>query len=82
MVQRYILAKSNRGTVITRGVAVSTAKALMKRNPHLIGNVDVKSSHWVQSLYPQNGFPPLPGYNIKTGNAGGRIEINKIAVSS
>ena len=27
MVQRYFLAASNRGSVITRGVAVSTAKA-------------------------------------------------------
>ena len=50
MVQRYILAASNRGSVITRGVAVSTGKALMTRNSHLIGNVDVESSHWAQSL--------------------------------
>ena len=56
MVQRYILAASNRGSVITRGVAVSTAKALMTRNPHLIGNVDVESSHSAQSLYRRMGF--------------------------
>ena len=56
MVQRYILAASNRGSVITLAVAVSTAKALMTRNPHLIGNVDVESSHWVQSLYHRMGF--------------------------
>ena len=56
IVQRYIPATSNRGSVITRGVTVSTAKALMTRNPHLIGNVDVKSSHWAQSLYRRMGF--------------------------
>ena len=51
MVQRYFLAASNRGSVIARGVAVSTAKALVTRNSHLIGNVDVESSHyWAQSL--------------------------------
>ena len=56
MVQCYILAASNRGSVITRGVAVSIAKALMTRNPHLIGDVDVESSHWAQSLYHRMGF--------------------------
>ena len=56
MVQCYILAASNRGSVITRGVAVNTAKALMARNPHLISNVDVKSPHWTQSLYRRMGF--------------------------
>ena len=35
MVQLYILAASNRGSFITRGVAVSTAKALMTMNPYL-----------------------------------------------
>ena len=56
MVQRYILAASNRGSVITRGVAVSTAKALMTRNPHLNGNVDVESSHRAQNLCRRMGF--------------------------
>ena len=56
MVQRYILEASNRGSVITRGVAVSTAKALTAKNLHLIGNVDVESSHWAQSLYRRMGF--------------------------
>ena len=55
-VQRYILAASNRGGVISRGVAVSTAKALMCRHPNLIGNVDIESSHWAQSLFRRMGF--------------------------
>ena len=56
IVQRFILAASNRGSVITRGIAVSTAKALLTRNPHLIGNVDVESLHWAQSLYRRMCF--------------------------
>ena len=28
----------------------------MTRNPHLIGDVDVESSHWAQSLYHRMGF--------------------------
>ena len=56
MVQRYILAASNRGSLITQGVAVSTAKALMTRNQHFICNVDVESSHWAQNLYRRMGF--------------------------
>ena len=54
--KRQPYAVSNRGLVITRGVAVSTAKVLMTRNPHLIGNVDVEPSHWAQSLYCRMGF--------------------------
>ena len=56
MVQRYILATSNRGAVISRGVAVSTAKALMARYSNLIGSVDIESSHWAQSLFRRVGF--------------------------
>ena len=56
IVQRFILAASNRASVITRGIAVSTAQALLTRNPHLIGNMDVESSHWAQSLYRKMGF--------------------------
>ena len=43
-------------SIITRGVAVSTAKALMTRNPHLNGNVDVESSHRAQNLFRRMGF--------------------------
>ena len=56
IVQRFILAASNRASVITRGIAVSTAQALLTRNPHLIGNMDVESSHWAQSLYRRMCF--------------------------
>ena len=36
IVQRFILAASNQGSVITRGIAVSTAKALLTRNHILL----------------------------------------------
>ena len=56
MVQKYIQAASNRGSVITRDVALNIAKVLMKKNPNLIGNIDLSSSHWAQSLYRRKGF--------------------------
>ena len=74
MVQCYILEASNRGSVITRGVAVSTAKALMARNPHLIGNVDVESSHWAQSLYRRMGFRRRQATTSKLGIPEGALK--------
>ena len=47
MVHTYIMAASNRGAVITRSMAVSTAKALMKQYPDTVGNIDIDKSHWV-----------------------------------
>ena len=43
-------------SIITRGVAVSTAKALMTRNPHFIGSVDIESLQWAQRLFRRMGF--------------------------
>ena len=56
MVQTYIMAASNRGMVITRSMAVSTARALMKRYPDAIANIDIENSHWAQSLFRRMGF--------------------------
>ena len=56
MVQNDINAASNRGAVITRSVAISTAKALMKRHPNIFGNIDLDNSHWAQSLFQRIGF--------------------------
>ena len=56
MVQRYILGASNRGAVITRAVAVSAAKALLKKYPNIVGNIDYDSSSWAKSLYTGMGF--------------------------
>ena len=56
MVQRYILGASNRGAVITRAGAVSAAKALLKKYPNVVGNIDLDSSSWAKSLFTRMGF--------------------------
>jgi len=56
MVQKYLLAASNRGAVITRASAVSAAKALLKKYLNVVGNIDLESSYWVKSLFVQMGF--------------------------
>ena len=56
MVQKYILAASNRGAVITRASAVSTAKTLLKKYPNVVGKVDLDSSSWAKSLFLRMGF--------------------------
>ena len=35
---------------------MSAAKVIMERYPRLIGSVDIKSSHWAQSLFRRLGF--------------------------
>ena len=56
MVQSYIVSMSNRGAVISRSIANSAAKALMKKLPGIIGNIDVDSSSWAQSLFRRMGY--------------------------
>ena len=56
MVQRYLLAASNRGAVLTRASAVSAAKALLKKYPNIVGDIDIESSSWAKSLYQRMGF--------------------------
>ena len=56
MVQRYLVAANNRGAVISKAVAISTAKVLMSRFPHLVGSIDIGWSHLAQSLFRKMGF--------------------------
>ena len=56
MVQKYLLAASDRGAVLSKVSAVSAAKALSKKYPNAGGNVDLESSSWAKSLYKQMGF--------------------------
>ena len=56
MVQTYIHGLSSRGAVITWAVANAAAKALMKKYPGVIGEIDVDSSYWAQSLFRRMGF--------------------------
>ena len=44
MVQKYLLAASDRGAVLSKVSAVSAAKALSKKYPNAVGNVDLESS--------------------------------------
>ena len=41
-VQNYILAMSNRGAMITWSIANSAAKALIKKHPGIVGDIDVE----------------------------------------
>ena len=50
MVQRYLLAASNWGAVLTRASAVSATKALLNKCPNAVANVDLESSSWAKSL--------------------------------
>ena len=56
MVQKYLLAASNRGAVVSRASAVSAAKALLKKYPNVVGNIDLDSSQWAKSLFIRMGF--------------------------
>ena len=51
MVQKYIIASSNRGNVISRSITTSTAKALISHDPGYVGQIDLESSSWAQSLF-------------------------------
>ena len=65
MVQKYIIASSNRGNVIFRSIATSTAKALISRNPGYVGQIDLESSSWAQSLFHRMGFVHRRGTTAK-----------------
>ena len=56
MVESYLRALSNRGDVINTTIANATAKALMLRNPGVIGHIDIESSVWARSLFHRVGF--------------------------
>ena len=65
MVQKYIIASSNRGNVISRSVATSTAKVLISCNPGYVGQIDLESSSWAQSLFRRMGFVRRRGTTAK-----------------
>ena len=56
-VQKFLLALWSRGGLITLVIAVSIAKALITRNPHLmLDHNDLDSSTWAGSLFRRMGF--------------------------
>ena len=54
-VQTYIHHLSKRGGLISRAIAVSTAKALIQRDPNYCNNLEITES-WAQSLFRRMGF--------------------------
>ena len=65
MVQKYIIASSNRGNVIYGSITTSTAKALISRNPGYFGQIDLESSSCAQSLFRRMGFVHRRGTTAK-----------------
>jgi len=56
MVQRFLMALRNRGGVVSRTVAIATAKALISRNPQFeLGHIKIDYS-WTKSLFKRMGF--------------------------
>ena len=57
MMRNFLFALRNRGGVVTSVIAVSAAKALIARNPHLLlSHIDLESSSWSKSLFRRMGF--------------------------
>ena len=56
MIQTYIKQLSNRGGVVNRAIANATAQALLTRYPNIVGETDVSSASWAQSLFRRMGF--------------------------
>ena len=60
MVQKYIIASSNRGNVISRSIA--TAKALISRNPGHVGQIDLYFVEWAS--FVEEGLRPNWEYQM------------------
>ena len=60
MVQKYIIASSNRGNVISRSIA--TAKALISRNPGYVGQIDLYFVEWAS--FVEEGLRPNWKYQM------------------
>ena len=57
MVQKFLLALQRRGRLVSSTIAISSAKALMTRNPQLnLNNLDLDSPYWAQSLFRRMGY--------------------------
>ena len=56
MLQTYIKKLSNRRGVVNRAIANTTTQDLLTRYPNIVGEIDVSSASWVQSLFRRMGF--------------------------
>ena len=66
-VQSYLRSVSDRGGAISRTVAVSVAKTLIKRYPKVVGKVEVTET-WAQSLLRRMGF-------VRRAKTSAKVEI-------
>ena len=71
MVRKYLLTLSKRGGVINTTVVNATAKALMSKYPHVVGQIDVDSSRWAKSLFSRMNF-------VKRRKTSSKVEKHKI----
>ena len=72
MIQTYIRSMSNRGAVITWSIANAAAKALMRKYPGIVGNIDIDSSSWAQSLFRRMKF-------VKRRKTSSKVDIPEAA---
>ena len=70
MVRKYLLTLSKRGGVINTTVVNATAKALMSKYPHVVGQIDVDSSRWAKSLFSRMNF-------VKRRKTSSKVEKHK-----
>ena len=72
MVQRFLLALRSRGGVVSRTIAIATARALIARNSQYnLGHVKIDSS-WAQKLFRRIGFK-------RRMRTTGKVEIPEVA---
>ena len=50
LLQQYISAASNRGSVITRFAVTSTVQALLDHYPDVVGEIAIEDTFWAKSL--------------------------------
>lgn len=72
MVQTYIRSMNNRGAVITRSVANAAAKAFMRKHPGIVGDIDIDSSSWAQSLFRRMNY-------VKRRKTSSKVDIPEAA---
>ena len=56
LLQQYISAASNRGSVITRFSVTSTVQALLDRYPDVVGGIAIEDTFWAKSLLQWMGM--------------------------
>ena len=78
LVQKHIQAQSNRGNVMTRSMAVSTAKVLMRRYPKEVGKVDIENSEWAKSLFKRMNYRRRKATTAKLPMPPGIYKKNKL----